>query len=503
MIEDPQLPTGFASQDDLPSEGFVADLGASFTAQRKTSNIGSRFGLVSEEYDSQIAAIERDIGVRLPHPLKDRIDSVEAENFVNFAAFTGVQGASGDLQRARRRANIDFFEKEVARLREENPDIASLYDDASRQARVNEVAQNLRARAGEANLPTRLAGSILGGFTDPVTLATAPIGGSSKTILGAFAKEALANAAVETALTPVFLQQERDFGNEAGLREGFENVALAGLTGGALGGSIKGGEKLVRSVWPSRSEQIDFGRDHENPEYRAGAYEHEADIEVEALVHDVLDGGDVDPVASVQTRNAIEALSRLYGDDPAAATDFRRYVEDTDNVVRLIEDRSKPVSRETSIGDIPQLTSREKESARRKADRELRKVQEDNRIKANSLLTSLQAKPKPALKERGAPGGDGAPVKSDEDVGISEIEHVDVDPETAFDDADPRSPAHRRQVQELAARVDALSDDAEFQITDGVDAQGNDVTRSLSKADLAEEIRNSRVAAERLRGCLI
>ncbi|QJQ31828.1 hypothetical protein GV829_04665 [Sphingomonas lacunae] len=80
-----------------------------------------------------------------------------------------------------------------------------------------------------------LIGSAGSSFTDPVNLLTLPIGGGGKTLLQIFAREALANSAVELLQTPMFMQGRANLGEDVTASDVARNVGAAALFGGTVG----------------------------------------------------------------------------------------------------------------------------------------------------------------------------------------------------------------------------------------------------------------------------
>lgn len=85
----------------------------------------------------------------------------------------------------------------------------------------------------------RLAGGAVGSFTDPLNLATLPIGGGGKTILQTAAREAGINALVEALQQPFLASGRARLGETLTLPEAFMNVGSAALGGAVLGGAFK------------------------------------------------------------------------------------------------------------------------------------------------------------------------------------------------------------------------------------------------------------------------
>lgn len=94
----------------------------------------------------------------------------------------------------------------------------------------------------------RVAGSLVGGiggaFTDPINLATLPLGAASGMgVLRAMGTEALVNAAIEAAETPIIVKWQRELGYKYGVGEAVLNIATAGAGGAAFTALVRGAGK--------------------------------------------------------------------------------------------------------------------------------------------------------------------------------------------------------------------------------------------------------------------
>lgn len=157
----------------------------------------------------------------------------------------------------------------LKQLIDERPDLSDQLRDYqsalsegvnARMRRVETRDRDLMSRSGAAATAAGFAGRMAGAMTDPINIASLPLGGPGKTVVGTAARAGAAGATTEAVIQP-FVQMSR---SEAGLDAGFdraaENVAMAGLGGFALGGALDGLARLpgvVRSRADARQLRLD------------------------------------------------------------------------------------------------------------------------------------------------------------------------------------------------------------------------------------------------------
>lgn len=111
--------------------------------------------------------------------------------------------------------------------------------------RARAATESYQDIASRASPTSALAGSLVGGigaaFTDPINIATLPLGATSGMgILKAMKTEALLNAAVEAAEIPLVSAWQKELGYKYGVGDAALDVATAGAGGAVLTGIIKG-----------------------------------------------------------------------------------------------------------------------------------------------------------------------------------------------------------------------------------------------------------------------
>lgn len=127
------------------------------------------------------------------------------------------------LQGVRTRDEIEEFTKSVAR------------QARTELQEVQSRSEPLAAFAGG------LVGGVAGSFTDPINLATLPMGaGASAGIIRAMTVEALANMAIEAAQAPIVYQWQNELGFRYGAGEIGADILTAGIGGAAFTGIVRG-----------------------------------------------------------------------------------------------------------------------------------------------------------------------------------------------------------------------------------------------------------------------
>lgn len=164
------------------------------------------------------------------------------------------------------------FRDELSTLTEKFPDAAGVigadrnpWDDATDLARrADERLSTLMAsRPGLGKYGALLAGGMAGALADPITVISLTAGGgpgAARTVAGRIltvaGKEALINAATETAIQPSVQAWRERAGLDHGMDEAIRNVLFAGAMGGAFGGLFGGAAEAGRRFFkPADTER--------------------------------------------------------------------------------------------------------------------------------------------------------------------------------------------------------------------------------------------------------
>ncbi len=256
------LPTsGFSEGPELGPPSTLRDVwDSSVRAQRDIANPLARERVLDEEYDRRIRDVETATGIRLFHPgrnLPTVDDYREAQDDPVLGQGSAGLGAAGAVSERR-------FHRELQRLAEQHPDKAAairpdvtVWDDAYARVRKAETDSESAVRRSPLALdvpvlgpvdPIALAGSFWGWAHDPVNLATSvigPAGSAAKGILWNASRQAVAGMMQQAAVEPFAQAWRKEAGLDFGWGQAAQNVAFAGLFGGAVDA---GGRTLNRTL---------------------------------------------------------------------------------------------------------------------------------------------------------------------------------------------------------------------------------------------------------------
>lgn len=156
-------------------------------------------------------------------------------------------------------ALLSAWHEDVQKQIDANPKLAEALGPISRQT-IGEMANqlsrdaqakylDLKERRGEGfwSLDTLAEFGVGMGasLTDPFQAATLPVGGGSKTVVGAVAKGAAVNAGVEALMQPSVVSRQVDIGNIATWEEGLQSAGTNVAFAAGLGGLFEGGGKTI------------------------------------------------------------------------------------------------------------------------------------------------------------------------------------------------------------------------------------------------------------------
>lgn len=413
LLGEPKQFGGFVRTPEPSGDGFFgrARAAASFARRENPIQFGSNL-LDNEVYEEQIASIERDTGVKIPHPVLGRFPQGE-EEIRRRAEILRNQGFRGEsVSLARREVQKRLYDEQIAALKTRFPDAPSFAPENSFDERRKRRISTFERKAAEGGLAANIVGGVIAAPADPFQVATAPIGFTSKSILGAFLKNAFANAGLAAAEEPLIQQRRADLGLEASFEQGLIDVAAAGLFGGGLGA----GGKLIERGLAAR-----VGKTLDDPELRAGAHEIERDLEIERDIGQAAGGPlDVESRAAAVSRldaaerviDAVDAgdrpsrrdIKQIQGEgDPIAARPVRT------DVAVTTRGRETPVT--YAIVDLDDLVASHDQSLARNP-RYPAEFQPRDRGRAASAaqIADIAANLNPNLLDNSTAAGDGAPI---------------------------------------------------------------------------------------------
>lgn len=235
--------------------GFGDVAGAAFTNVRQNFTTDAEVRLMGDPLHTRNALIKERVG--------REIGDITGTN----AKYTNP---TPDGMAAQMAEDNNLIDEHIVRGRKEAPGI---WDGIKTSAEIREegkaTAQKATSQFEETagrnpNTVSRVAASVIGGiggaFTDPVNIATLPIGaGPSRAVgVGAFAsargiaiaagKEGLLQAAIEAASVPQIAQWQKTLGNKYGMAEAGTDVAFGFLGGAGLRAGFEGVIPALRGI---------------------------------------------------------------------------------------------------------------------------------------------------------------------------------------------------------------------------------------------------------------
>jgi len=234
---------------------FSDNVGASFgDFMFRNRNMPAPFIIDKVQFDERNKQIQQSFSVDDPFDLIDtteideRYSNPTLQGRVNMLnekqdlldAYITEQRANGDLRynKIKTKSEILEYTRNVARYARQE-----LHETQNRSSTFDSAAGGL-------------VGGIAGSFTDPVNLATLPLGvGASVGILRAMAIEGGLNAAIELTQVGATSKWQKELGFKYGIGEAATDVVFAGLGGAAFTGIIRGAGKAIRAVG-SKSQRI-------------------------------------------------------------------------------------------------------------------------------------------------------------------------------------------------------------------------------------------------------
>ncbi len=247
-----QAPHAFALGSDT---GFFANVGAGFDSTLRTglSVSGDRRKAIA--YAPLVDALNAD------KPATERLTNPYTSGSWGFGGtsirkydslFSGpFSGVTPDEQEA-------SIWSAIAQRRQADPGFLPGIPATQKEFTDKIIADNKAALAADQDVTDRasfnlplfgsagaFAGSLAGGFRDPVNVLTLPLaGGTAKTLLGTLGREAAFNAGVTAAAQPGIAQGNRELGINYGLDDSLKSIVEAGAGGallGAAGHGVKAG----------------------------------------------------------------------------------------------------------------------------------------------------------------------------------------------------------------------------------------------------------------------
>lgn len=236
------------AEKPLPQTGFTENFRATRQEMEIAGNTDSQDNNLREGYAPIIDALEQS-GARWG---KDQhfLNPASLPDGMTVAYNVGVPGRDEmrrkifEEVRRRRAADRNFLS--------ELPDTPEEFDRQI-NARAAERLQGIRrTQAGASTMGTLggFVGGIAGSFEDPVNVWTMPIGGASKTFLGAVGRAFVENAIVEAITQPFVVRNYAELGEEISLGDSARMILFAGGAGAAFRTGAEGVGRAARGAGP-------------------------------------------------------------------------------------------------------------------------------------------------------------------------------------------------------------------------------------------------------------
>jgi hypothetical protein len=261
LIEGQRYAEGYSEADLDRINGAQGRL---FTAARRSTELvdswAARSNAMAEAYDNRIETVRRVTGVTLENPERNAYYK-EAEADYRLlreqGAITLHDVQNGDSFASRRiELQRAVFNRKVDELAQSQPDKASaLIFGQSIEEQAKAIAASAAAEldngrkdvGGAAGFVTEIGGAMAGIWRDPANVAALFAGAGPGTAanitarLGqVFLREGAINAGVEALQQPDIQAWRRDLALKSGLEPALENIGIAFLFGGAIGGGVQG-----------------------------------------------------------------------------------------------------------------------------------------------------------------------------------------------------------------------------------------------------------------------
>ena len=272
-----QVPPDFATG---PATGFLDNFREAYRSTRVAGRTDSRELTLADAYEPVVERLNEGFrkasGLTLVSPDRDKFFTNPYRGETNNPWVVGSGGLPFQEQR---------IWEEIARRRKADPKFMSELGATRGDfiAQVNKRARGQLEReadVGERATTTgtigSFVGSMAGGFSDPVNLATLTLGGGpSRSILQTVLREGGINAATEAVTLPIVAQRREEIGAPMTAGEAVMAVGAAGALGGLIGGGVEGFRRLGRDFLPGQvrtltdEELVTATKDMTDPEIRA------------------------------------------------------------------------------------------------------------------------------------------------------------------------------------------------------------------------------------------
>lgn len=274
--------------------GFIENFTEAYRSTRMTGRTDSKALTLADAYEPVVERLNEGFrkasGFTLVSPDRDRFFTNPYRGENNNPWAIGAGGMAVQEKRiwdeiSRRRKADPKFLADLGATREDFVRIVNARSKAQleREGEVGERSTTMGTIGG-------FVGSMAGGFSDPVNLATMALGaGPSRSILQTAVREAGINAATEAATIPIIAQRREEIGAPMSVTEAVTSVAAAGVLGGVIGGGVEGFRRLGQAFEAGKvrtltdAELLAATADMPDPEIKAARDVIAANVEIDKL----------------------------------------------------------------------------------------------------------------------------------------------------------------------------------------------------------------------------
>jgi hypothetical protein len=232
-----------------PPEGFLDIVPKAYRYTRDNFNFDAESRLNDNEFEKNLELYQQ--LENKPFELEDSpiYDPKRIESINNLEPRDSVP----QMEKLRR----EYYEAKVRELKSQDPNkygelrsLTEMRDDAVKKAQLSkdEYQRSIQRTDSFTSTAATLTGGFGASFTDPLNIATLPLGASaSRGILKTALIEAGINAGVEVVSTPQVAKWQIELGEKYGIGDAVENVGMAAFFGGTAGAALKAGQKGARA----------------------------------------------------------------------------------------------------------------------------------------------------------------------------------------------------------------------------------------------------------------
>lgn len=267
LADQRRIKAGVAPAAEKPT-GLWENVTASFNEVRDTQQSNSQDRLLQNLREERSSMYREITGSALEPKnfgtLDPEFKMADVAPKYNEVHFRGGNFAGIDNTLKKREIDEAVLNDHITRLRAKDPEkykkllTTEEMGEAAKAKAVESIEQREFAQRNATDTDAFWGGFIgsVGGFmTDPLNVATLPLGaGAGRTILSAMKIEAGVQATVEAAIQPSVVKWQEELGQEYGVGDALANIAGAAAFGGIFTGVIRGAKPTAQAAFSKLAE---------------------------------------------------------------------------------------------------------------------------------------------------------------------------------------------------------------------------------------------------------